>query len=538
VKLLSALSKAPAKSAPPSSPTTEDFSQNRPTIVEAIESKRFFKPLFQDISSWQSWLVFLKALYGLPMVEEEQELFKSCTQRDYTGGKSFEEAYAVCGRRGGKSRIAAVIAAFEAIFGGWEEKLAKGERGWIFCIATDRDQAKIVLDYTRSIFRMFPDLIKREVSQEIELNNQIVVAVKTCNFRAPRGFSTAVIVCDELAFWRSEESSNPAQEVIISLLPSLMDGAKLIGLTTPYGRFGYVYDIWKENFARTESDILVWQAGTRVMNPTYSEKKIQKLISRDRTKFTAEYQAIFRADIEAFLPQEMIRSAMTHGPLPPELGKNYVAFIDPSGGRSDSMTLAVAFNESGKIHLARTEECRPPFNPGEVVEAFCIILKAYGIREVTSDRYGGVWVESAFSKHGIRVKMSDLSASDLYLEFQPLLAMGRVELIDDDRLCLQFQTLERQTRSGGKDLVTHYPGGHDDLSNAVAGACVFASRERVWTEAEQEAHLPTAIKNENAERLLCDIRGEDYTDKKRREDAAEEMDAWMTGQGMSRIIKR
>jgi hypothetical protein len=501
--------------------------ETRPTIIQAIESPQFFKPLFKDITSWKNWLTFLKALYGLPLVEDEQELFKSCTQRDYTQGKSFEEAYCICGRRGGKSRVASFIAAFEAVFGGWQEKLSKGERGWIFCIATDRDQARIVLDYSRAILGIFPDLIKREVSQEIELRNQITVAIKTCNFRAPRGFSTAVIICDELAFWRSEESSNPAAETITSLVPSLMEGGRLIGLTTPYGKFGYVYQIWKENFAKADSDILVWQAGTKTMNPSYSEKKIQKLISRDRTKFTAEFEATFREDIEAFLPEEMIRSAMTHGLLPPEQGKRYFCFIDPSGGRRDPMTLAIAYREGEKIILSRAEERRPPFDPTVVVKDFVEIMKAHGIRECMSDRYGGIWVESAFSKQGIRVRMSDLSASDLYLEFQPLLAMNRIELISDDRTCLQFQSLERQTRSGGKDLVTHPPGLHDDLSNAIAGACVCASKIKIYTEAEIEARLPVAIHktHETPEARL----------KREEEDMENELRQWMGG---SRIVKK
>ena len=36
--------------------------------------------------------------------------------------------------------------------------------------------------------------------------------------------------------------------------------------------------------------------------------------------------------------------------------------------------------------------------------------------------------------------------------------------------------LERRTRAGGKNLVTHYPGGHDDLTNAAAGVCVLVHR--------------------------------------------------------------
>lgn len=36
--------------------------------------------------------------------------------------------------------------------------------------------------------------------------------------------------------------------------------------------------------------------------------------------------------------------------------------------------------------------------------------------------------------------------------------------------------LERRTRAGWKDLVTHYPSGHDDCANAAAGALVAAFR--------------------------------------------------------------
>jgi hypothetical protein len=52
-----------------------------------------------------------------------------------------------------------------------------------------------------------------------------------------------------------------------------------------------------------------------------------------------------------------------------------------------------------------------------------------------------------------------------------------VELLDSKRLAAQLTQLERRTRMGGKDLVTHGPGGHDDLANAAAGAVVSVARE-------------------------------------------------------------
>jgi len=102
-------------------------------------------------------------------------------------------------------------------------------------------------------------------------------------------------------------------------------------------------------------------------------------------------------------------------------------------------------------------------------------LKAYRVSEVGSDRYAGEWVTTAFSERGIRVKHSELTTSELYLELLPIISIRGLELLDLKRLTAQLAGLERRTRSGGKDLVTHYPGGHDDLATAAAGAILAAS---------------------------------------------------------------
>jgi hypothetical protein len=68
-----------------------------------------------------------------------------------------------------------------------------------------------------------------------------------------------------------------------------------------------------------------------------------------------------------------------------------------------------------------------------------------------------------------------MTASELYLNFLPMVSNGSVELLDEKRLRAQLTGLERRARSGGKDLITHYQGGHDDLANAAAGACVMAA---------------------------------------------------------------
>jgi len=61
-----------------------------------------------------------------------------------------------------------------------------------------------------------------------------------------------------------------------------------------------------------------------------------------------------------------------------------------------------------------------------------------------------------------------------------LLNAGRVELLDHPRLISQLCSLERRTARGGRDSIDHAPHAHDDVANAVAGACVLAGARVSW----------------------------------------------------------
>jgi hypothetical protein len=58
----------------------------------------------------------------------------------------------------------------------------------------------------------------------------------------------------------------------------------------------------------------------------------------------------------------------------------------------------------------------------------------------------------------------------------PLLNSGHIVLPRHDRLIAQLVGLERRVSRVGRDSIDHAPGGHDDLTNAVAGvAAAIAS---------------------------------------------------------------
>jgi hypothetical protein len=158
----------------------------------------------------------------------------------------------------------------------------------------------------------------------------------------------------------------------------------------------------------------------------------------------------------------------------PEWSKAYAAFVDPSGGSNDSMTMALAHADGKLIVLDAIREVVPPFSPNAVVEQFAELLRRYQVWTVYGDRYAGEWCREPFLQRGIGYEISERSKSDIYRDFLPLLNSRAVSLLDHRRMRQQLLGLERRTTRGGKDSIDHPPGGHDDVANAVAGACLCA----------------------------------------------------------------
>ena len=501
-------------------------------IITAINDERFFLPLFKDISTWQSWQVFLKTLFGLRIEDKkDRRLFRRCTGLKRPPAKQAREAFVIAGRRSGKSFISSIIAVFLACFKDWSKYLSTGERGSIFIIASDREQARIIKNYVSGILNSsasFRKMVKKELAGEIELVNGVNIGIKTCSYKGVRGYTLLAAICEEVAFWQSEHGANPAKEILTSLRPSLatIPDSLLIGISTPYSRSGILWEQYSEHFGSSESDTpLIWQSPSILMNPTIPKQEIERGYKQDKNAALAEWDAIFRQDLEEFLGLEMIDQAviLNRVELPRIKDTNYFAHCDPSGGRQDSMTLAIAHRDesTGKVVLDALREAKPPFVPKEVVRDFSLVAKSFGVGVIKSDRYAAEWVSSAFRDNEIMVENSELSASEIYLSFLPLIANGSVELLDDKRLVSQLKGLERKTRPGGKDLVTHpqFSWARDDLAVAACGAIVNAYRSE--TDKGYSEVLEESIRQsyENAEIELSE-----------EERIREESIAWLRGE--------
>jgi hypothetical protein len=321
------------------------------TLREALADKKLLGKALAG-ASWDAWRALLLAAMGEKLRPSELEHFKRLTGRAEPPPDRVSELWVIAGRRGGKSRAIATLLAYIGCLCDHRAKLSSGERGIALCLAPSQAQAGIVLDYVGGILRDSPilrQLIVRETAETIELDNRITIEVRAASFRRLRGPTLVAVVLDELAFFMSDESANPDVEIINAVRPALGTTTGLLAcISSPYARKGELWAAFKNEFGeKGDPSILVAKGGTRDLNPSYEQSKIDREYERDAAYASAEYGGDFRTDVETFLAQEVVATCVVAGVFerPYEPRHKYVGFVDPSGGSGDSFTLAIAHRD-------------------------------------------------------------------------------------------------------------------------------------------------------------------------------------------------
>jgi hypothetical protein len=451
------------------------------TYSQACTDPQLFGSWFAG-ESWSTWRVMDKALFGEPLTPDELKIFTEITGRNEAPSAPAKEAWLVMGRRSGKDIKAASIAVYMATIGaelhGYRKRLQRGERGAVQILAVDRDQASVAFRYARAFFEqpLLAPLLKRETADTLELTNDLAIEITTNDQRRVRGRTVIAAIFDEVAHWRSENTTSPDLEVYRAVKPAMLTipNAMLIGISSPYASRGLLFEKFNKFYGEA-GDVLVAKAPTWKMNLTASRDTgdIAEAFKEDFAYANAEWGAEFRNDLEAFISQQVLDAVIDEDfERPHHPGFGYTCFVDPSGGSNDAMTMAISHMEADIAVLDCIREVVPPFNPSVVVTEFCETMKQYKITHCVGDRYGAEWVTSAFDANGIFYEPSEQSRSELYLNFLPMANSGTVALLQNGRMRRQFLSLERRT-GRARDSVDHPRGLHDDLANAAAGSLVL-----------------------------------------------------------------
>src|SRR5262249_53215534 len=156
------VSVALAASAAARSASSSAINRMTTTIDTALTSRRLLGAGLGEIDTWQTWITVLKAAFGRPLDEAELEVFRSVAGNRAPPDSRVRELWAVAGRRSGKSRMAAAVAIYLALF--QKHKLAPGEKGMALVLAGSIDQAKTVFGYVRGFLEATPALAREIVA--------------------------------------------------------------------------------------------------------------------------------------------------------------------------------------------------------------------------------------------------------------------------------------------------------------------------------------------------------------------------------------
>jgi len=448
------------------------------SIDAALRDPQLLGAAFGNPESWSTWLVVLKSAFGIKLDRKERRAFATVAGSRKPPRQKVAELWAIAGRRSGKSRIAAAIAAFIAVFVDHRHKLAAGEIGFVLVLAPTQAQAQVVFNCVLAFFQSSPILsqqIESVTASEIRLTNNIVVGVHPNSFRTIRGRTLLSCIFDETAYWRSEESAVPDVETYRAVLPALATtNGMLIGIGSPYRRLGLLYAKHRDHFGKSRADgtdVLVVRGATGRFNPTLDVSIIERARRSDPEAALSEWDAQFRSDIASLLDDAVIDAAIEHGrplELPPRAGIKYFAFTDASAGRHDAFALCIGHREESGRFIADVVRGRtPPFDPASVAAEFAVLAKEYRILKLIGDNYSGEWVVSAFQAAGLSYERCPRVKSQ-------------------SRLIRELRLLERRVHRSGRDSVDHGSGGSDDFANVLFGAAwLFQQREP-----EQASSMP------------------------------------------------
>jgi hypothetical protein len=390
---------------------------------------------------------------------------------------AWHQLCAVKGRRAGGTRTALKYLIFKAHTSDFQRFAPPGERLFVPVILQDRGIARETMNTLAGFYqnsRVLGGEVTAMYRNQIALHNGIVYSVVTCSYRAPRGVAAPLGLCDEIGVWR-QQGSDIDREVVRSLTPAQVQfpTRKLILLGTPWVRSGILFERWER---RGEGgDCLVVHMPTALGNPLIPSEELEKERAADPQNFSREFEALWSADLEQFLPESDITAAVAPWrETPPRPEPRYIAALDASGlSGGDRFCFAVAHGESGKPGAGAVDVLRGWRRAAvpRVLDEVAALAKAYRIARVIADQYSFSFVQELLRQRGVALEQLAFSARskpEVFFSLKTALAQGSLQIPNNAQAVGELRALESLRTSGGNYKIGAPRGQHDDFVTVLA----------------------------------------------------------------------
>ena len=82
----------------------------------------------------------------------------------------------------------------------------------------------------------------------------------------------------------------------------------MVGVSTPYGQRGLVFEKYRDALGKDDAEVLVVKGGSTTFNPTRDQAQIDKELAADPEANKAEYEALFRSDLSAYVDRATVEA--------------------------------------------------------------------------------------------------------------------------------------------------------------------------------------------------------------------------------------
>jgi hypothetical protein len=393
--------------------------------------------------------------------------------RDAQAWLEGSEPYHYCVRSRGYSKTQDAAGALLAVLATAEDPVR------CYALASDRDQARLVLDSVEGFARRTPALsglldVHRSLVRVERSGAELVVLA--ADAPGTWGLRPNWIVLDEIAQWAETESSRRLLDAALTAAPK--ENARVVVITTPGSPRGMGWQL--REHART-SDL--WRLSeTPGPAPWIDPERLDEQRARlPPAVFRQLYGAEWLEASGDFLDASMLEAAFR---LPgPTVHRDrrftYQAALD-LGHVNDRSVLAIVHREGNETRLDRMLVWRgrpgAPVSFDQVGRTVRDVHREYGFRLI-ADPWQALEMVERLRKSGIRVDEFHFSAqSKMRLASSLLHALntGSLGVYPAEGLREELLGLRLVQRGPGLFAFDHAPGEHDDMAVALSMALVGA----------------------------------------------------------------